>query len=217
MDQHVTWQLALWSLALAFVLSTLVAWVYELTYQGLSYSRTFVQSLSLGGMLAAMVMLAIGNDIARGLGLMGALSVVRFRASLKEPRDLLFMFASLSIGVACGVQSYPVAAIGTLLFCIAAVYVGWSSFGSRLQFDAVLRLQLPVNPELSGRLEKLLEQHCSNHALLNLRDLGAGSQEYAYQLKLEGPTARAALLADVGKLEGATGVTFLAQDRSVEV
>lgn len=217
MDQHVTWQLALWSLALAFVLSTLVAWVYELTYQGLSYSRTFVQSLSLGGMLAAMVMLAIGNDIARGLGLMGALSVVRFRSSLKEPRDLLFMFASLAIGVACGVQAYPVAAMGTLLFCIAAVYVGWSSFGSRLQFDAVLRLQLPVSGELAARLEKLLEQHCQSHALLNLRDLGGGSQEHAYQLKLEGPAARAALLSDVGKREGATGVTFLAQDRSVEV
>jgi uncharacterized membrane protein YhiD involved in acid resistance len=217
MDQHVSWQIALWSLSLAFVLGTVVAWVYELTYQGLSYSRTFVHSLALGGLLSALVMLAIGNDIARGLGLMGALSVVRFRASLKEPRDLLFMFASLGVGVACGVQSYPVAAIGTAVFCVAAVYTSWSSFGSRLQFDAVLRLVLPVNPALGERLEKLLEQHCANHALLNLRDLGGGSQEHAYQLKLTDPKERATLLAEVGKLEGASGITFLAQDRTVEV
>ena len=217
MDQHVTWQLALWSLALAFVLSTLVAWAYELTYQGLSYSRTFVHSLALGGMLSAMVMLAIGNDIARGLGLMGALSVVRFRASLKEPRDLLFMFASLSVGVACGVQSYPVAAMGTLLFCLAAIYVSWSSFGTRLQYDAVLRLELPFTPERAAELEKLLNEHCADHALLNLRDLGNGAQEHAYQLKLDDPVRRTALLAAVGKLEGAHGITFLAQDRTVEV
>ena len=217
MDQHVTWQLAVWSLALAFVLSTMVAWAYELTYQGLSYSRTFVHSLALGGMLSAMVMLAIGNDIARGLGLMGALSVVRFRASLKEPRDLLFMFASLSVGVACGVQSYPVAAMGTLLFCLAAIYTGWSSFGTRLQYDAVLRLQLPFTPERALELEKVLTAHCANHALLNLRDLGSGAQEHAYQLKLDDPAARTALLAAVSKLEGARGITFLAQDRTVEV
>jgi uncharacterized membrane protein YhiD involved in acid resistance len=217
MDQHVSWQIALWSLTLAFVLSTLVAWVYELTYQGLSYSRTFVHSIALGGMLSAMVMLAIGNDIARGLGLMGALSVVRFRASLKEPRDLLFMFASLGLGVACGVQAYPVAAMGTVVFCLAAVYVGWSSFGARLHFDAVLRLVLPVDPAVATRLEKLLSEHCENHALLNLRDLGGGAQEHSYQLKLSDPAARTTLLAEVSKLEGAQGITFLAQDRTVEV
>src|SRR5205807_7244464 len=126
----------LWSTSMAFVLSTVVAWVYVHTSSGLSYSRTFVQTLTVCATLSAMVMLAIGNDIARGLGLMGALSLVRYRVTLKDSRDLMFVFASLAVGVSCGVQAYAVAALGIAVFSLATVYVSWSSFGSRQHFDA---------------------------------------------------------------------------------
>ena len=81
---------------LSFLLSMALSWVYTITYQGLSYSRGFVQTIALGGVVSALVMLAIGNDIARGLGLVGALTVVRFRTTLKDTRDLMFIFASFS-------------------------------------------------------------------------------------------------------------------------
>lgn len=217
MELRLGWELGLWSLCLAFVLCTVVAWVYVLTYQGLSYSRGFVQAIALGGTLSAMVMLAIGNDIARGLGLMGALSLVRFRSSLKDPRDLLFVFASLGIGVACGVQSFTLAALGTGVFAVAALYVSWSSFGSRHQFDAVLRLHLPTSQRRVEELTALLDKHCEAHALLNLRDLGAQSQEHAYQLKFFDADAKGTFVAELNQLEGVSAVTLLMQDRTIEV
>jgi hypothetical protein len=202
---------------LSLILCIAIAWVYVFTYQGLSYSKGFTQSLALGGMLSATVMLAIGNDIARGLGLMGALSLVRFRASLKEPRDLLFVFASQGIGVACGVQAYAVALLGTVAFTLAALYISVSSFGSKHQFDAVLRLRLPIDAAQQAAFNRLLDKHCESHALLNLRDLGADGQEHSYQLKFYDVDAKGSFVAELSKIDGASAITLLMQDRTVEV
>ena len=85
-----------YTLILTFILSSVIAWTYEKTFLGLSYSRNFVQAIVLSAVVAAIVMQAIGDNVGRGLGMMGALSVVRFRTSFKDPRDIMFVFASVS-------------------------------------------------------------------------------------------------------------------------
>ena len=86
MEQRIAWDTALASLSLAFALSVVVAWIYSATHAGLSYLRGFTQSLALGGIISAAVMLAIGDDVARGLGVVGALTIVRFRTCSARPR-----------------------------------------------------------------------------------------------------------------------------------
>ena len=93
----------LYTLLISFLLSTLIALVYEKTFRGLSYSRNFVQALILSSIVAATVMQAIGDSLASGLGMMGALAIIRFRTSFKDPRDIIFMFAALASGIATGV------------------------------------------------------------------------------------------------------------------
>ena len=65
-------------------------------------------------------MIAIGDNVARGIGIVGSLAIIRFRTNLRDPRDLVFLFAALGAGVACGVQSYIAAAFATALFCTIA-------------------------------------------------------------------------------------------------
>src|SRR5689334_1625499 len=100
MGTRIGYDLAAASMLLAFGLSMAIAWVYTLTYEGIGYLRSFVQTLAMGGIVSALVMLAIGDDVARGLGMVGALTLIRFRATLKDTRDLTFVFASLAVGVA---------------------------------------------------------------------------------------------------------------------
>ena len=92
-----------YTLLLAFVLSSIIGWTYERTFLGLSYSRNYVQALVLSSVVAATVMQAIGDNVGRGLGMLGALSIVRFRTSFKDPRDIMFIFAALGAGIGCGV------------------------------------------------------------------------------------------------------------------
>jgi hypothetical protein len=81
METRIGWDLTLAALLLAFALSMVISWVYVATYQGLSYLRSFANTLAIAGVVSALVMLAIGDDVARGLGLVGALTVIRFRTS----------------------------------------------------------------------------------------------------------------------------------------
>jgi hypothetical protein len=217
MDVRVGWDLALAALLLALALCMVIAWVYTLTYQGLSYLRGFTQTLATSGILSAMVMMAIGSDIGRGIGLVGALTIIRFRTTLKDTRDLLFVFAALVVGVACGVFAFGVAVMGTLMFCAAMLYVTWSAFGSRRQFNAILKLQLPANPFQQRAFVDVLRRHCRSFALINLREAGEDLQEHSYHLSQLGVDARVPLLRDIGKLPGASAVTLLMQDTSIEV
>ena len=83
------------SVLLAFVLGQVIAWVYFFTHTGLSYSRNFVQSLVLVTVVVALVMTIIGNNVTRAFGLMGAMSIIRFRNVIKDTRDMLFIFCGL--------------------------------------------------------------------------------------------------------------------------
>jgi len=216
MEMRIGWDLALACLLLAFVLSMVIAWVYSLTYQGLSYMRGFTQTLAIGGVISALVMMAIGDDIARGLGVVGALTIVRFRTTLKEPRDLMFVFASLAAGVACGVQTFAIAIVGTAVFCLAMLYVSFAAFGSRKRFDAVLRLQLPSAAD-EETLARVLKRHCRAFSLITMREVGVEAREHAYHVRLQRPDSRGALLRDLEALPGLSGTTLLMQDSTVEM
>ena len=105
-----------YSLIWAFALSSLIAITHRITYTGPEYPKHLFQSLALGSIVAAMVMMAIGDSLARGLGAFGALAMIRFRTRISDPRNILFIFASLSSGLAVGVYGFTIAFAGTILF-----------------------------------------------------------------------------------------------------
>jgi uncharacterized membrane protein YhiD involved in acid resistance len=217
MTGRIGWDLALAALLLAFALSTVVAWVYVLTYQGVGYLRTFVQTIAMSGVVAALVMLAIGDDVARGLGMVGALTLVRFRTTLKDTRDLIFVFSSLALGVACGVQAFSVALAGTGVFVVTMLFLTWSDFGSRREFDAVLRLRAPSQAEYEERLRWVLGRHCRKLSLINLRASGDASQEYAFHVKLSRPDSEGALMRELEGIPGVQDAIMLKQDATLEL
>ncbi len=71
------------------------------------------------------MVLAVGDNVARGIGLIGALTVIRFRSTLKDPRDLIFAFASLATGVAAGAHAYAAAVLGTVVFLAGTAVAAW--------------------------------------------------------------------------------------------
>lgn len=216
MEQRIGWDIALASLCLAFALSMAIAWTYSITHAGLSYMRGFTQSVAVGGVISALVMLAIGDDVARGLGVVGALTIVRFRTTLKDTRDLLFIFASLACGMAAGVRAWGIAVVGAGVFIGAAFLLSFTEFGSHRQYDAVLRLRMPADAPPQRAFLKVLETHCRKSVLVNLRQAGGNLQEYSYQVELASESAGTALLGSLAEIQGLTGVTLLMQDSSVE-
>ena len=114
-------QYALFEIIQNLIIATLcgiaIALVYKWTHRGVSYSQSFVSSLVLITVLAATVIMVIGNSLARAFGLVGAFTLIRFRSAVKDVRDMTFLFLSLVIGIGVGISAYALS-ISALAFVI---------------------------------------------------------------------------------------------------
>jgi uncharacterized membrane protein YhiD involved in acid resistance len=217
-DPMLSWQTALVSMLLAFLLGTAIAQVYVTTHRGLSYSRSFVQTLVLGAIVSSMLMLAIGNNLARGIGILGTLAIIRFRSSMKDPRDMVFIFAALATGIAVGVRSFAVGILGTMLFSVAAYLLAYASFGARRQFDGLVRLQAVTGQWSDDDLQAALKRHCRRWVLVALREVAQGQEvEHNYHVKLLSPEHRGSFVRDLEAVPGVRAVSFFLQDATEEM
>ena len=207
-----------YTLILTFILSSVIAWTYEKTFLGLSYSRNFVQAIVLSAVVAATVMQAIGDNVGRGLGMMGALSVVRFRTSFKDPRDIMFVFASLGAGIGCGVYAWGAAAGGTVAFCLVAFLLSRTGLGTKHFFDGMLRFALPNEAGVRGQIENLMKTNLKTFILITMREVDGGARlDVAYQVRLRATKPAAEILSELSKIEGISDVQFMMQDATTEM
>ncbi|OGQ93309.1 MAG: DUF4956 domain-containing protein [Deltaproteobacteria bacterium RIFOXYA12_FULL_61_11] len=205
--------------AVSFLLATTLAYSYIKTFRGLSYSRNYVQALILGAIAASTIIQAIGDSLARGLGMLGALAIIRFRTSFKDARDIVFMFAALAAGIASGVGGYGIAVVGTLFFVVVALALFHSTLGPGTRYDGLLRFSLGHDETATTALEGLLRQHCRSFTLLSLRDLQNRSRlEYAYQVKLHNDSSKTLLVQQLRQtLPSVEGLSLLLQETTIEV
>lgn len=209
---------ALLSLLLAFGLTQAIAFAYMWTFRGMSYSRTVVQGMAMTSVITCMLMMAIGNSVAAGIGVAGGLTAVRFRSSMRDPRDVVFVFAALSAGIASGVQEYVVAITGTAVFIGAALALHWTGYGSHREFDGLLRFSAPPVPDAEHAIAKALRETCKSFALVTLRETAQGSlMEHAYQVSLAAADEQAALVSKLHAIEGVTDVTLMLQEPTLDL
>lgn len=203
---------------LSFVLGTVVALLYVKTFQGLSYSRNFLHCIVLCPILTATAMQAIGDNVARGIGMIGAISILRFRTNIKDPRDMFFIFASLAIGLAAGVHAYSIATIGTFCFVAAVIILSKTPFAHGPQFDALLRLHVQREGQGVRQLEKVLEENCKHFAMISVREIGQGDLlDYAYQLKFKPQATHQSVMSSLREIPEARGVNLMMQESVIEV
>jgi len=165
---------------LSFLLSTLVAYIDVWTLQKTAYSRNYLQSIVLISIIACVIILSVGDSIARGVGIIAAVGIIRFRTNFKNPRDTIYLFASLAAGIACGSSAFIVAIEGTLCFALASIFLRYASFSPVAYFDCILSLQC-ANPE---QLNQIMQQYCKRFVLIDLKENIKGpSNQYNFHIK----------------------------------
>lgn len=207
-----------YTLLLSFVLSTLLAFVYQKTFRGLSYSRNYVQSIILISIIAAIVIQAVGDSLARGIGIIAAMAIIRFRTNFKDPRDTLFIFASLTAGISCGAYAFSAAILGTLTFSLAAIVLHYSPIGPNHYFDGMLRFNMPSENDNQISLESIMKKYCKAFSLITLREIEQGVRmDYAYHIKLRRGKRYEDLLRCIRGLKEVRGVNLMLQEATVEL
>ena len=111
-------QTVLLVLLVAFLVSLIIYLTYKNTYTGVLYNPRFNVSLIMITMVTTMVMVVIGSNISVSLGMVGALSIIRFRTAVKDPRDTAFIFWCVVSGLACGTQNYTIVIVGSVFICL---------------------------------------------------------------------------------------------------
>jgi uncharacterized membrane protein YhiD involved in acid resistance len=185
------------ALLLTFALAFVFATAYRWTFVGFSYSRAFVHTMVLGAMVVCLIIMAIGSNLARGLGILGTLAIIRFRTPVRDPRDMIFLFACFGVGIGCGAGAYNVAIVGTVIISAAALVLHWSPFASRREYEGLLRFVLPAQPaaETEDAIKAVLQQYCAAFHLLAMREAAQGDAlEYSYQIHLIDPSYHADLV-----------------------
>ena len=210
------WPAMVLSLLIAFGAGQVIAWIYMLTHSGLSYSRSFVNSLIIMPTIVALVMMVLSNNLITAFGMMAVFAIVRFRNILRDTLDTTYVLTAIVIGMATGTQKYASAIIGCAIIAVAMLYLWYTSFGSRHRYDVIINLHWARSIKELLELNRLLDRHSWKAHLANQRSHeGYEGTDLSYRLLLRDSNRVEDLLNELRQVNGVSRVTsMLAEDES---
>ena len=198
------------ALLLSFVCGHVVAWIYMLTHSGLSYSRSYVNTLIIMPVIVALVMMILANNLVLAFGLMAIFAMVRFRTVLRDTLDTAYVLVVIVLGLACGTLKFTSAILG----CVAAsgimIYFWASGFGTRHRYNLILNVQWARPATELEALRQLLGRHARSSTCASQRSNDSGKGvDISYRLLLRDPARSHELVEEVRALIGVSKVTCL--------
>ena len=196
-------------LAITTVLSLYIFFIYRLVTRKSFYAQTFNLSLIAMAVITAAIILTIQSNIVLSLGMVGALSIIRFRTAIKDPLDLVFLYWSISIGIICGAGLSVIAVILTLL--ISLVVLGMQKYPLKK-----LSMILVVNSTDIDSDTAILEtvaKYSENYKVKS-KNLTPSSLDMVIEIKVD---AESRLVREVLNIEGVTSASILSHDGEITV
>ncbi len=168
------------ALTLAFGLGSFIFLVYKKTYQGVMYSSSFGVTLIALTMITTLVILAVTSNIVLSLGMVGALSIVRFRTAIKEPLDIAFLFWSIAVGIVLAAGLIPLAVIGSVVIgVILLVFVN-----RRSHCDPYILVLQCSGHDSEAAVREYLET-VTQRCVVKSKSARVGSVEVTFEIRLK--------------------------------
>ena len=164
------------NILMAAILGFLIFFSYALSHRGTIYSKKFNVSLVVLTVLTGTVMTVIGNNIALSLGMVGALSIVRFRTAVKDSRDTVYIFWTVIVGICCGVGDYLVAAVGSAIAFAVLLVLGMIKNDNRMLL--IVRASRNRQSVIQSHIFKLFKRK----AILRVRNTTEETVEFIYEI-----------------------------------
>jgi uncharacterized membrane protein YhiD involved in acid resistance len=191
------------NLLVAFLCCLIIAIFYRFTYRGPGYSVSFINSLVILGMITAVVIMVIGNNLARAFGLVGAMSIIRFRTAVKETMDIVYIFFSLSIGMAAGVGLHMVAISGTIFIGLIIIALTKTSLFSFSNEKFLLQFRYSgTNGSENAPYFAVMNKYCKQVTLLNVKSLMEKQLELSYHVSIRNKKQNSEFISELGRVPG---------------
>ena len=190
----------------ATVISLCICLVYKMVNKNSFYDRTFLLSLFALAVITSAIILTIQSNIVVSLGMVGALSIVRFRTAIKSPMDLMFLFWSISIGIICGAGYAMISVIGSLVLTIGIILF------SVLPSDREsLILVVNASDYIEEQILAVVKRSCSRWKV-RARNVGSGNANLAIEIKTKNPQA---LINHICEISEVTSASLIEHDGDV--
>ncbi|MCI8704384.1 MAG: DUF4956 domain-containing protein [Anaerotignum sp.] len=194
------------SLAAAFFIGLFIFYVYQKTYSGVLYSRSFNVSLVAILLVTTLVICGVTSNVVLSLGMVGALSIVRFRTAVKDPMDLVFLFWAIAEGILCGAALLPLALLGCPVIGVFLLV-----FANRQQKDnpylIIIRLE---DMEREGEIAAFLRKQVKKMLLKSKTVTGGAGTELIYEIRPVDGDSR--FVNTISKMEGVESAVMVSYD-----
>lgn len=199
----------LMNFVIAAILGIVIFISYLTTHTRVIYSSRFNVSLVMITVITTLVMSVIGNNIALSLGMVGALSIVRFRTAIKDPRDTAYIFWGVAVGICCGVSDFLIAGIGTCFIFVILLIFG------NIQDNNRYLLVIRGNRDKESEIIDAVNSYYKNKINLKVNNTTKNSTEFIYEIsenvikKVKNKSTINEVLYDLGGVES---VNFVCQN-----
>ena len=193
-------------MVISLILSMVIFLTYKITFSGVMYNRKFNISLVMLTLVTTMVMFVIGSDIALSLGMVGALSIVRFRTAIKDPRDTAYIFWSIAVGLSVGTGNYLVSSIGSVFLLGVLSIFSFSGIGKEDRYILIIR----GNREKEEEIMRCVFNSFKGSKLRAKNSIG-DSMEIIYQIKIKNNEDKN-IISNLYSIEGVNAVNIVAQN-----
>ena len=160
----------------ALLVSCLIFLAYRLTYTGTAFSKKFMVSLGMMTLVTTIIMNVIANNVALSLGMVGALSIIRFRTAVKDVRDATYIFWCIAVGVACGVSMYAQALIGSLVLLVFLVVCG------QVRDDGRFLLVVRASADAHSRVKAAVNSYYKHAVRLKAENMSGSRGDLIYEI-----------------------------------
>lgn len=197
------------NVSLALLCGLFIARVYRLTYRGPGYANSFLHALVLLCMITSLVIMVIGNNLARAFGLVGAMSIIRFRTAVKETLDIVYIFFSLAMGMAAGVGYHKIAIIGTLF--VGAVFYTFSKtrMVASNQKEYLLQFTYASDGKETPEYQHVFRKYFRRYHIINVKSIQEhGTLELSYYIRFKDENKSNRFVQDLQRIEGVHNINL---------
>ena len=193
-------------LLVAFGVGLFIYYVYKKTFSGVIYSHTFNISLIIISMATALIIIGISSNVLLSLGMVGALSIVRFRTPIKDPMDLVYLFWAIVSGILCGAGFIVLVILGALLIGIVLIL-----FTNRIKIENPYLLVIKyTNESLEDSLTKTISDHAKKFSVKSKSIMPGNDFEVTYEIRVK--ENNATFINNISKLDGVESAIMLSYD-----
>jgi len=193
-------------MAAAFLIGLFIYWVYKTTFNGVIYSHSFNISLMVMTLTTALVIMGISQNVLLSLGMVGALSIVRFRTPIKDPMDLIFLFWSVAAGILCGAGFIPLVAVGSIIIGLVIIL-----FQNKIVVENPYLLVVKFDDESANtEIEHILTNSTKKYMLKSKTIVQDYEIEVTYEVRMKENDSQ--LVSNISKVNGVSSSVMLSYD-----